>query len=299
MRSTIIAFLFIAFLCILSCTKVSAQSSYSGFIDKYPIKLVLPQYLEDDITAVYVYTKFDDPITITGKKAGDTLTLYEKDTAGKNTACLSFTGFSIKYKTLTGTFKNLLTNKQLFITLHKDFDIEEGEDIEWENRELIQPFVMRGQYFTLITSKEKGDYYAHVSGINIYQQKTDCLIQHLTVDCQLQSYNSLEAGDFNFDGYKDFSIFEYHHAGPNITSLYFLFDPKTKMYFESGFKGVSLQFDEHSKTIAEHNQCCGGRQHTTAIYKVVKNKMVLLEQHCYIYDERKQDLIEHKMKDCE
>jgi len=27
--------------------------------------------------------------------------------------------------------------------------------------------------------------------------------------------------------------------------------------------------------------------------------MVLVEEHCYIWNEKKKDLVEHKMKDCE
>jgi len=78
-----------------------------------------------------------------------------------------------------------------------------------------------------------------------------------------------------------------------------LFDPKTNQYFDSGFSGVSLDFDKKTKRITEDNQCCAGRQRTKSIYKVVNNKMVLVEQHCYIWNDKKGGLVERKIKDCE
>jgi hypothetical protein len=89
------------------------------------------------------------------------------------------------------------------------------------------------------------------------------------------------------------------YAGPNTSSLYFLYNTKTKKFFNSGFDGSSLEFDAKEKRIYERNQCCAGTVHTSAVYKVVKNKMVLIEQHCFVWDEKKQDLVERKMKDCQ
>ncbi len=97
----------------------------------------------------------------------------------------------------------------------------------------------------------------------------------------------------------DFSVFESSYAGPNTSRLYFLYDPKSKSYFESGFTGVSLEFDSKTKRIFERNQCCAGTSVTTAEFKVVKNKMVLIKEHCFKWDEKKQELVERKIKDCQ
>lgn len=110
---------------------------------------------------------------------------------------------------------------------------------------------------------------------------------------------NISIGDFNFDGILDFAVFETSYTGLNTSSLYFLYDPKSGKYIESGFTGVSLEFDNKAKRIYERNQCCAGSQVTTAEYKVVNNKMVLIKEHCYIWDETKQDMVERKLKECE
>src|SRR5690606_37054635 len=131
--------------------------------------------------------------------------------------------------------------------------------------------------------------YARVIGIRIFEKKTDKLLQEISLDCQLWGLNSVSVGDYNFDGIEDFSVFEQSYAGPNTSSVYFLFDPVTNRYFDSGFTGTSLEFDEKSKRIYEHNQCCAGRSHMNAEYKIVDNKMVLVEQSCLEYDEEIDD----------
>ncbi len=110
--------------------------------------------------------------------------------------------------------------------------------------------------------------------------------------------NSISIGDFNFDGNPDFSLFEQSYAGPNTTSLYFLYDPKTHKYFNSGWEGVSLDFDFVAKKVFERNSCCAGRTQTTATYKVVQNKLILIEEHCYTWDEKTEELVERKMDEC-
>ncbi|MBY0487032.1 MAG: hypothetical protein K2P85_07605 [Flavobacteriaceae bacterium] len=117
--------------------------------------------------------------------------------------------------------------------------------------------------------------------VRIFQKKTDKLLQKIDVACQFWGLNNISTGDYNFDGITDFSIFESSYAGPNTSSLYFLYNPKTKKYFDSGFLGVSLEFDSKTKRIIERNQCCAGSIVTTATYKVVKNKMILEKEKCY------------------
>ncbi len=276
-----------------------AQTNYKGFIDKYPIELVTHIYSDGDARAIYTYQKFDDPIVINGRLCKDTLVLLEKDKQGKVTATLTFLNFNEKTKTLIGTWKNLLTKQELPIKLDKEFELEYGDSIAWKDREIIQQVSLNNFYFKLVISKSADYFYPVVSGIKILQKQTDSLIQFIKIDCQLSGLGSLEIDDYNFDGIKDFSIFESGYAGPNTSRIYFLYDPKTRKFFDSKFEGVSLNFDQKTKRISEYNQCCAGRQHTTAKYKVVNNKMVLVEQHCYIWSEKKQDLVERKMKDCE
>ena len=273
------------------------QTSYAGFIDKYPIELVTDIYSDGVANAFYVYTKFDDPIIIDGTLKNGLLTLVEKDSSGKSKATLIFKDFKANNTIIEGIWKDVKSNKSLKISLTKSFDIDYGDSIEWKNKELLQPVSLKDKYFKLIISKEKGNFYASVTGVKIIEKKTDKLIQQINnLDCQLSGLNNVSIDDYNFDGITEFSIFEKRYAGPNTSSLYFLFNPKTGQYFKSSFDGTSLEFDQKLKRIYERNQCCAGRSVMNAEYKVVNNKMILLKKTCLEYDEKKED---YKKVKCE
>jgi hypothetical protein len=276
-----------------------AQTNYKGFINKSPVELITNIYSDGTARAIYTYQKYDEPIVINGIQFKDSLVLQEKDKQGKTTATLTFLHFDKSQTHLSGTWKSIQTNQELPVSLDKEFDVEEGDSIEWHDREIIQPASLTNYYFKLVLSKTKDAFEARVTSVKIIQKKTDSLIQSIATDCQLSGLNNIEVDDYNFDGIKEFSLFESSYAGPNTSRVYFLYDPKTKSFFDAKFNGVSLDFDQKTKRIFEHNQCCAGTIHTTAIYKLIKNKMVLVEQHCYVWSEKKQDLVERKMKDCQ
>jgi hypothetical protein len=275
------------------------QTSYSGFIDKYPIELFLQLDSDGKARAIYTYTNHDDPISITGKLTKGTLTIYEKNQQRKNIATLTFINFDEKNATNDGIWTNLETLKEFKITLTKRFAIEIGDEFEWGNREITQSTSSKNQYFRLVTSKKKGEFYARATSLKIIEKKSDKLIQTFNIDCKIEGFDNVYFGDFNFDGIKDIAIFQDNYTGTNTTSLYFLFDQKINKYIDSKFQGVSLEFDDETKTIFERNTCCQGRTETNATYKIVKNKMVLIEQHCYKWDDKTQELVERKMKDCQ
>jgi hypothetical protein len=274
---------------LLASFKLFSQVSYSGFIDKYPIELVTDIYLDKEVRAIYTYSDFDEPIILDGEIQNGKLTLFEKDKAKKKFASLVFENFDAENNAMAGIWTNLKTKKQLKISLSKH--LNNGDSI----KEIIQPVTLGNKYFKLIISGD-GD---AVTGVKILEKKTDKLLQKIDLDCQLRGLNNITVGDYNFDGIKDFSVFESSYAGPNTSSLYFLFDAKTNKFFESGFSGVSLEFNNKTKRITERNQCCAGASVTTAEYKVVKNKMVLIKEQCYKWDEKKGKLVERKMKECE
>jgi hypothetical protein len=278
----------------LTSFNLFGQTSYSGFIDKYPIELVTDIFSDGETRAIYAYSNYDEPILINGELKQSKLSLYEKDSNGKTKATLTFENFDIKSNQLEGTWKELNSNKQLKIILTKNFDIDYGENIEWPAREIIQPVSLKDKYFKLVISKAKDNFYANVTGVKIFEKKTDKLIQQIDLECQLWGLNNISVGNFNFDGLDDFSVFEQSYAGPNTSSLYFLFNPKTGKYFKSSFEGTSLEFDQKTKRIYEHNQCCAGRSHMNAEYKVVNNKMVLVKKTCLEYDEKIGDFIKVK-----
>lgn len=272
----------------LASIQLSAQTTYTGFIDKYPIEFITDLNSEGSADAIYAYSNYDTPIEISGTLKNKDLTFYEKDKAGKNTAKMTFENFNAKSKKLEGIWTDLNTKKELVITLSKTFEVEYGDAAEWKNVEILQPVSLKGKYFKLIISKPKGGY-TKVTGVKILEKKTDKLLQQIALECQLWGLNNISIGDYNFDGIEDFSVFESSYAGPNTSRLYFLYNPKTGKYFESGFGGTSLQFDSKTKRISEHNQCCAGRSVNTAEYKVVNNKMVLIKQTCLEYDDKTGD----------
>ena len=289
-------FVIVSVLCSIS---LLGQTNYKGYIDKYPIELVTQINSSGDTKAIYTYQKYDNPIVINGRQQKDTLILFEKNNQERVTATLTFLNFNEKNKTLSGTWKNLHTGQELSVKLDKEFELENGNNIAWEDREIIQPVSLENIYFKLVVSKSSDNFSPIVSGVKVLQKQTDSLIQFIKLDCQFLGLYDIEIDDYNFDGKKDFSVFEASYAGSNTTRKYFLYDPQMNKFFDSKFAGVSLTFNQKTKQISELNQCCAGRQQTVSKYKVVNNKMVLVEQHCYIWSEKKQEFVERKMKDCQ
>ncbi|SFD79053.1 XAC2610-related protein [Flavobacterium phragmitis] len=274
----------ITFLFFITTIFLSAQISYKGFIDKYPIEFVSYVYSDGVGSGIYAYTNFDTPIGLDAKIKGKTLVFTEKDTNDKATASLTFQNYNAKSSQLNGIWKDLNSGKELSIRLAREFDVEQAYDMEGKEREMLQRVSFKDKYFKLVLSKQKDDYEPKVKGVKIYEKKTDKLIQKFDVECQLLGIGNISIDDYNFDGIEDFSVYEGGSAGPNTSSLYFLYNPKTGKYFESSFSGSSLEFDKKNKRIYEHNSCCAGSSVIDAEYKVVNNKMVLLKQTCLKLD---------------
>ena len=258
---------------LLTSFNLFGQTIYTGFIDKYPIELATDiDVYSGYARAVYAYSNHNTPIGINGELKESILTLFEKDEKGNNKATLTFENFDKNSQQLDGIWKDLNSNKQYKIRLTKNFDVD-----------LIQSVSMEEKYFRLVVSE------GTVTGVKIFEKKTNKLIQYIDLDCQFLGFDNISVGDYNFDGIEDFSVFEGSYVGANTSSLYFLFDPKTNKYFDSNFSGTSLEFDSEAKLIYEHNQCCAGRYYMNAVYEVVNNKMVLIEQTCFEYDETTED----------
>ncbi|WP_309608627.1 XAC2610-related protein [Flavobacterium sp.] len=274
---------FIYLFIILNNLTLLGQVNYSGFIDKYPIELSADINTSGKSYGVYVYTAYDDPIVLEGKLEKEKLIIFEKNSKENKSASMTFEKFNLDSESIEGIWKDLKNGKELKITLSKKSEIGDG---------IIQKTSIGDRYFRIVADDQT------VSEIKIFQKKTDKLIQKLKVDCQFRGVHCISTGDFNFDGITDFSIFESSYAGPNTSSLYFLYNPKTKKYFESGFSGTSLEFDAKRKRIIETNQCCGGSSVTTAEYKVIKNKMILEKERCFKWSEKKQELVERKVSEC-
>ena len=279
-------------------TVLWGQISYKGHVGKYPIELLTDIYSDGDARAVYAYTRHDTPIPIDGELKNGRLELFERNDKGEILASLLFKHYQKEAEQLVGQWIDKNSGKTLDIVLQKEFEIADGKDAAWSEREIMQRESLKDYYFKLLITKTKGDHYPHVSGVKILEKKTDRLLQHIKLECQLLGMNNISVGDFNFDGVADFSVYELGAAGPNTSSKYFLYDPEKHVFFDSGFGGISLTFDSDTKTIQEWNQCCAGTSVTTAVYKVVNNKMVLIEEHCFKWDEALDELVERGMREC-
>lgn len=280
-------------LLILSSTAGFSQVRiFKGYIDKYPIQLVTYSYSDGVTRAIYSYDKHDSPIIINGRQKNDSVILIEYNDKGG--ATLEFSEFKTANKEITG--KWISQNKQTIydIKLTKINEFDSYDSTSFDTLEFLQPYSIDKHYFKLLISKIKREE-IRVIGIRIYEKGTDRLIQEISMDCQFWGLENISVGDYNFDGIDDFSVFESSYAGPNTSSIYVLRDPKTEKYFISEISGISLEFDSEAKLIYEHNQCCAGRSHMNATYKLVDNKMILIEQKCLEYDDEKEEFIE---KDC-
>lgn len=273
-----------------------AQTSYTGFIDRYPIQLVTYIYSDGDARAIYAYNNFDTPIVINGKSIKGKLELYERDDKESIKARLVFNAFDAKSLDISGEWINMDSTKRLKISLTKEFDINYEDKTTWKNREIIQSESTETNYFKLQISKRTPDQSARVTGVKIFEKKTDRLIQQINLSCQLNGLDNIKIGDYNFDGFMDFSVFEGSYVGTNTSSIYILKIPSSEKYFVSSFSGTSLVFDSESKTIHEHNVCCQGRSIMNASYKIKDNKMVLIERVCLEYDDKKDDFVK---KNCD
>ncbi|MDR2100642.1 MAG: hypothetical protein LBP40_07455 [Campylobacteraceae bacterium] len=144
--------------------------------------------------------------------------------------------------------------------------------------------------------------------INIFEKSSKKYIQTFSdIESECNYYNSgeedkefygtcLSEGDFNFDGNEDFSLLNMSGSLGNSNSYYFLYDRKDKKFFLSEIEGTSLWFDNEKKIIIETSRCCAGRSTQSTTYKLADNKMVKLEEHCYIYDGWEND--EYAEYDC-
>lgn len=276
-----------------------AQSGYAGTIGPLPIELVLEGAASDsEQTGLYVYTKYDTPIELTGSVKRGTLTLTEHDGHGKATAVFTVPAFAAGRPSYVGTWQNLATGQQLPLALTRRFDL-------WANPPPTSPVRLRqaaslpAVYFQEVLAKSAESGELAVTHVRLVEKKTDRLVQEFDVECERQGVHSVSVGDYNFDGHPDFAVFEQSYAGPNTSSLYFLYDPATKRFEESDFAGISLEFDAKKKRIYERNSCCAGTSVTTAVYKVVDNGMVPLETHCYRWSEKRKRLIERPASECQ
>ena len=287
------------FCCLLLTRPALGQARYTGLVGSAAVDVSLIDYPDSTVEAVYTYTRFNTPIALKGSYKQGILRLVERNERGKATATMTVSGFAPASQTVAGTWKNLATGQQLPLTLTRVLAAEPLPEASAASRELLQVASLPNSYFKVVLTGNPDDSGSQLTAIRLLDKKTNRLVQQVPVDCQSRGLRSVATGDFNFDGYPDFSVFESSYAGPNTSSLYFLYNPATKRYKDSGFAGTSLEFDDRKKRVYEHNSCCAGTSVMNAEYKVVRNRMVLVAQHCYRWDDKKQELVERKPSACQ
>lgn len=280
-----------ALLVLISFASISQVRMFSGTIGKYPIHLVTYSYSDGDTRAIYAYDKHDTPISINGRLSNNTLTLDELDGSGAAVATLELYGIGLSQRTFKGKWISQDRKVVYDILLTKEHEFDSYDESTFDSLEFMQSESTSDFYFKLVLSKSADDD-VRVTGVRVYQKRTDKLMQELDLDCQFRGLSGVSVADYNFDGIDDFSVFEASYAGPNTTSVYILRDPNANQFFISEISGVSLEFDAGEKLIHEYNQCCAGTKHMYITYKLVNNKMVEVEKHCYEYNEEKDELVE-------
>lgn len=291
---------FVALLLVFS-VEGYGQTIYSGLIHTYPVEFVIDQiyYANCDsqkVFGLYMYKKFNEPIPLEGTYTKKVLVLEERGKDNKAAAVISFAHFKQENDSCTGIWVDCVSGKELEVRLKRKYTLDPytHADTAWQNRELLQTASLKDYFFKILVSKKTGarSQCVKVDGLEIIAKKTAELFQKIDLEAEYSvRFNSVAVADYNFDGLTEFSVFEGSYTGPNTTSIYFLFDPKTNAFFNSGFKGISLEFDAGKKLIYEHNECCGGREITNSEYNVVNNKMVLVEMKCLKYDDVNEDLV--------
>ncbi|GAA4044458.1 hypothetical protein GCM10022409_33150 [Hymenobacter glaciei] len=271
---------------------------YTGVVGSAPIELTLVDQEYGSFEGVYAYTRFNTPIALHGTLKQGSCRLVESNSHGKATAALTIPQFTTTAQKVAGTWKNLVTGQQLPVALVRLEDEEPSSDAAEAPHELLQVTSLPNSYFKIVLTGRADAYDGHIKAVRVFDKKTNRLVQQVPVDCQSHGLYSVSVGDFNFDGYPDFSVFESSYAGPNTSSLYFLFNPVTRRYMNSGFEGTSLKFDARKKRIYENNTCCAGTSVVEAEYKLVHNRMVLVAEHCYRWDDKKRQLVERKASAC-
>ena len=172
---------------------------------------------------------------------------------------------------------------------------EEIENEDWQDK-ITDEAVLENYILQLVTSREKlGD--NQWICVQVLDKRTRQLVQEMKLGYSGRG-DSFEIGDYNFDGYKDFSLLEGCGTLDNFYSAYFLFDPETKTFFNSGFDGTNLEFDSSSKTITSSSRCCAGASAMYQTFKLVDNRMILIEQRCLDLVESMEEELEFKEVDC-
>lgn len=266
---------------------IYAQLVYSGSIGKASLELVVvPSDYDTTASGVYLYKKYNEPISLTGTHKGKMLTLFETDKNKNKTGQFIFESYDNRTPHVTGIWKNLKTNASFPVELKLLSDVKKSAADS--SGELLQCESTADFFFKLIV--ESIDSELKVSGIKVFEKKTGRIKQVINCDCRyFESCKSLEVEDYNFDGENDFSIEKDIFASANDSRFYILWDHQDKRFFDTGFEGINLIFDSSTKTVREPISDPVTNTYHISIYVIKKNALVLKEKFCQRYNEKVDD----------
>jgi hypothetical protein len=278
-------------LLLLGPSAARAQSIYTGTLGRQPITLVAYVYSDGAVTAHYAYDRYDTPIRVNGQRADGVLVLDEKDAQGHAVATLRLR-IEADGKALRGEWVPVDGKASQPIALAEKLAVDPYSPHAGAPVEVPQQASTAEHWFTVSIASPDAKAWPRVVALNAYRKRTDERVQRIGLDTQYRGIDSVDTGDFDFDGILDVSVFEHAYAGPNTSSLYFLWDTATRQYVAAEFEGTSLEFDAKSKRVIERNSCCMGRSQTIATYRVVGRKLELVERTCREMTEDGDDLVE-------
>lgn len=269
----------LAALLVLASTALEAgETIWRGTLGRQRIELVAETWSTGDGRGLYAYERYDTPIRLRGTLAHGVLTLVEEDADGKVAGTFGFADFGASRTQLDGQW--IGADGRVFPVA-----LAAVEPVDWTRR-VLQAASTRDRYFRLVTNTGDADSGLGVraQALEVYAKGSDVLLQTIELDTYYLGVDSVSVGDYNFDGVADVAVFESSAAGPNTTSLYFL--RHGNRYVASTYAGVSLEFDEVAKRIHETNSCCAGTSVMKRTYKVVNDRMVMLDEACSEWDDK-------------
>ena len=253
---------------------------YRGTIGTHPVHL--STFDNDSAYTVYIYDAHGIPITLRsgGVQSEKQNVLYEglswSKPKQKARAKLTFSQKFGQSAELSGTWENLKTHEQLPIRLSR-YDDSAGS---------LQSASFKNAYIRKQCTDQSEE-----KMVNLYQKKTNQLLQTIMTDGVCRG-DEVEVGDFNFDGYEDFSVFAEGFAGPNTRSNYYLFNPKSQQFeYSEELTDVTLSFDDKRKVVTSTNQCCAGSQVLVLESKWVNRHLKPIAKKCYRWSDKKDGLV--------
>ena len=176
---------------------------------------------------------------------------------------------------------------------------EEIENEEWQNK-ISATDSLTNYIIQIVSSKEQSEYHHEWVCVQIFEKATGRFVQEIDLSENYASSwrDCISIDDYNFDGYDDFSIFGGYGSLDNTFSYYFLFNPETNTFFESEIGGSNLEFYSDTKTITSSNRCCAGSKEMYQTYKLIDNRMILIEQKCLTADMENSDELIFEEEDC-